>query len=59
MAGTGPRIVEARTARAGSEDLRARMRAAALSAAADAASREGPVTRQPQSEAARGQTGGR
>jgi 2-succinyl-5-enolpyruvyl-6-hydroxy-3-cyclohexene-1-carboxylate synthase len=32
--GTGPRIVEARTGRADSEDLRARMRAAAVAAAA-------------------------
>ena len=31
--GTGPRIVEARTGRAASEDLRARMRAAAVAAA--------------------------
>jgi 2-succinyl-5-enolpyruvyl-6-hydroxy-3-cyclohexene-1-carboxylate synthase len=31
--GTGPRIVEARTSRAVSEDLRARMRAAAVAAA--------------------------
>jgi 2-succinyl-5-enolpyruvyl-6-hydroxy-3-cyclohexene-1-carboxylate synthase len=33
IAGTGPRIVEARTGRAASEDLRARMRAAAVAAA--------------------------
>ena len=33
LAGTGPRIVEARTGRAASEDLRARMRAAAVAAA--------------------------
>jgi 2-succinyl-5-enolpyruvyl-6-hydroxy-3-cyclohexene-1-carboxylate synthase len=32
IAGTGPRIVEARTGRAASEDLRARMRAAAVAA---------------------------
>ena len=34
--GTGPRIVEARTGRAASEDLRARMRAAAVTAAGQA-----------------------
>jgi 2-succinyl-5-enolpyruvyl-6-hydroxy-3-cyclohexene-1-carboxylate synthase len=34
IAGTGPRIVEARTGRAASEELRARMRAAAVAAAA-------------------------
>jgi 2-succinyl-5-enolpyruvyl-6-hydroxy-3-cyclohexene-1-carboxylate synthase len=34
--GTGPRIVEARTGRAASEDLRARMRAAAVAAAGQA-----------------------
>jgi 2-succinyl-5-enolpyruvyl-6-hydroxy-3-cyclohexene-1-carboxylate synthase len=33
IGGTGPRIVEARTGRAASEDLRARMRAAAVAAA--------------------------
>jgi 2-succinyl-5-enolpyruvyl-6-hydroxy-3-cyclohexene-1-carboxylate synthase len=33
IAGTGPRIVEARTGRAASEELRARMRAAAVAAA--------------------------
>jgi len=33
LPGTGPRIVEARTSRAASEDLRARMRAAAIAAA--------------------------
>ena len=33
IGGTGPRIVEARTGRAASEDLRARMRAAAIAAA--------------------------
>jgi 2-succinyl-5-enolpyruvyl-6-hydroxy-3-cyclohexene-1-carboxylate synthase len=40
IAGTGPRIVEARTGRAASERLRARMRAAAV-AAADAEARAG------------------
>jgi 2-succinyl-5-enolpyruvyl-6-hydroxy-3-cyclohexene-1-carboxylate synthase len=33
IGGTGPRIVEARTGRAASEELRARMRAAAVAAA--------------------------
>jgi 2-succinyl-5-enolpyruvyl-6-hydroxy-3-cyclohexene-1-carboxylate synthase len=37
IGGTGPRIVEARTGRAASEDLRARMRAAAVAAAEKAA----------------------
>jgi 2-succinyl-5-enolpyruvyl-6-hydroxy-3-cyclohexene-1-carboxylate synthase len=36
IAGTGPRMVEARTGRAASEDLRARMRAAAVAAAGQA-----------------------
>jgi 2-succinyl-5-enolpyruvyl-6-hydroxy-3-cyclohexene-1-carboxylate synthase len=36
LPGTGPRIVEARTSRAAGEDLRARMRAAAVAAAREA-----------------------